>query len=516
MKIIRCPVVSSVILYSLLTTGCKVANNADANRTSVSVQSSSHFISTDKQPAGNNATAQVPAANSQSDRQARRTGQSVNIAGQSNNRPQPPLPGNWSMVFEDDFSGGSLDPARWRLSGHHLGIVGIGGNSSQNVIVRDGKVELIAEKRSMVFASKAYDYAGAEITTFQKFRQAYGYFEARIKYDVEHGVWPAFWLMPDRGDYGKKEHQRESLMRFQLGDYSQPVASAILKVRVTGVERLRGHERQRNKTNYNLSVHGLLSDDWDEATVTWNTRPAFDPLWLQQFSSSENGANLVNDIVPGQDLEVDVTDYVNARIAAGKSAGFALTDTFRKQKQIVLGSKESANYSDQPRLEIDGNILTPTDDAYVRAGNEFADRNYGDLAELKVKTPWKNTSAVDKGGMEIDVMESLGIWGGDQTQHAMHWDYYGPGHPNTHSPRISQDVSDDGYHTYAMNWQPGRIDFYVDGEKTWSYTGGRVSRVASYLLLSQQLGGWDRNADIPDGFQAATMYVDYVRVWSGS
>ncbi|MEE9342798.1 MAG: family 16 glycosylhydrolase [Gammaproteobacteria bacterium] len=428
----------------------------------------------------------------------------------------PSVPGDWSLVFEDDFTGNSLDPNKWRLGGHHLGIAGMGANNSNNVVVRQGNVELLAEKTPSIFGSREYDFSGAEISTYQMFNQAYGFFEAKMKYDAVQGVWPAFWLMPDRGDYGYDIHHHESFLRFNIDDYSQPVSSALLKVRVTEVDFVPGNERNSDKVNYNLSVHKLLSDNWDEKTVTWNTRPVYDPLWIRQLSASVNGPALINEITVGQDIVIDITDYVNAQIADNGQVSVALVDTFRKQKQITLGSKESVNYDDQPRLEIDGNMLTASDDAYVRAGDKYADVNYGDQSDLVIKSPWNNTSAIDDDGMEIDIMESLGIWGEDRTQHAMHWDYYGRNHPNADSQTLSLQSTNDGYHVYGMNWQPGKIDFYVDGVKTWEHETDRVSQVASYMLLSQQLGGWAGNANIDAGFEPATLFVDYVRVWSGT
>src|SRR5262249_37448628 len=39
------------------------------------------------------------------------------------------------------------------------------------------------------------DITSGRITTKQKFEQAYGRFEARIKIPAGHGMWPAFWMM---------------------------------------------------------------------------------------------------------------------------------------------------------------------------------------------------------------------------------------------------------------------------------------------------------------------------------
>ncbi|MCX7009043.1 MAG: glycoside hydrolase family 16 protein, partial [Kiritimatiellaeota bacterium] len=46
---------------------------------------------------------------------------------------------------------------------------------------------------------KSRKYVSTVVTTFDKFAQRYGYFEARTKVPATMGMWPAFWMMPDRG-----------------------------------------------------------------------------------------------------------------------------------------------------------------------------------------------------------------------------------------------------------------------------------------------------------------------------
>lgn len=430
----------------------------------------------------------------------------VDLTTKYSNRPVvPPIPGNWVLSFSDDFNGTSLDPNNWRLGEHFLGINGKAGNSAKHTIVRNGKLELIAEKTPLKFAGEDYEYSAGEITTFQKHRQLYGYFESRIKYDAVRGVWPAFWTMPDRGYYGREEFRKESYIRFNLDSVTQPVSKALLKVKIKSIEK------PNNRSN--ITFYKLLTNDWSEQTINWGKRPAYDPVWLQQFTGTQEDNN---EIVVGQDLIVDVTDYINNQIASSKRAGFAIADTFRFDNGITFGSRESSDPNERPRLEIEGSDIFPSADAYVNAGS-LANNNYGGT-DLVVKEPWKNTSSVADGGMEIDIMESLGIWGEDKTQHALHWDRYGQGHPMVHSDGapLTLEPTSDGYHVYGMYWEPGRITFYVDGKETWKYENARVGNIASYILLSHQLGGWSGNSDIDDANFPATMYVDYVYTWEGT
>lgn len=127
---------------------------------------------------------------------------------------------------------------------------------------------------------------------------------------------------------------------------------------------------------------------------------------------------------------------------------------------------------------------------------------------------WDDTASTYDGGMEVDIMESLGIWGANVTSHAMHWDGYATGHPAAGSGKINYSASSDGFHVFGLYWGAGKLAFYVDGVKTHEWVNARVATVPAYLLLSLQLGGWDGNTP---GAQVnnQVMEVDWVRVWSG-
>lgn len=442
------------------------------------------------------------------------------------NTNTPPVPGNWVLTFEDEFSGNLLNPNKWRVGGHYLGVGNSkAGNSSDNIIVRNGNAELIAEKKPIIFGSKQFDYTSSEISTFQNFRQAYGYFEARIKHDTLPGGWPAFWVQPDRGNYGNENLILESFLRFDLSGFDQPVIKALLKVKVIDIEKTTDTNVETQLSN--ISVHKLLSTEWHEDDVNWNNKPAYDSLWLRQFSGSDD-AGLINEISIGNDLVIDVTGYINTQLAANKNAGFAIVDTFMKNNNITFGSKELTNVGDRPRLEIDGSSISPTDDTFVKAGNQ-ALTNFADQSVLEVRAPYAQTSHTWDGGAEIDIMESQGVWGANGLQHATHWkEYSGGPRQSIHSDRIHSISTSDGYHTYGMNWEPGRIEFYIDGNISDVFEDEKITYVSAYILLSHYLGGWDSgwnngvhvdgydNSIVRDDLLPATMYVDYVRVWKKS
>lgn len=409
----------------------------------------------------------------------------------------PPMPGSWQLEFEDDFAGSSLDGTKWHLGQHWSGLAGSAGLAPENVTVSNGTLQIKSEQRTVTFGGTTKSYASGEVSSFFNFRQQHGYFEARVKYPAVTGLWPAFWLMPDRGDYGWKDGYFRSYVKFDLtGVNPGTINTAELKVKVSAVEA---------GADNNVVFMKLDNDSWTESTLTWNNAPAPNPVWVTQRW---------NQAVAGQDMTVDVKDFIVQQMAGDKKISFVLADTFMKTRNIKFHSSEAANSADRPRLVINGVTYEATEDAYVRWGT-LANNNYGSTIDLAVEDSWGDTATTFNGGMEIDIMESLGIWGADETSHAVHWDGYGAQHQSVGWPNILSSATGDSFHTYGVYWQPGLLEFYVDGIRTGSWNNTRVMSVPAYLILSLQLGGWDNNNP---GAQVnnQVMEVDWVRVWSGT
>lgn len=410
----------------------------------------------------------------------------------------PLVPGTWTHVFEDEFNGLVVDGTKWRLGSHHAGIAGAAGTSPENITVSDGTLKLKAEQRAVTYSGTNYNYATGEVSTFFNHAQQHGYIEARIKYPAVTGLWPAFWLMPDRGSYGWKDAYRLAYLKFNLtGANPGTVTSATLKVKVKSMET--------GGTN-NLVAMKLGDDSWSESTITWNNKPTPNPIWIAQKWN--------NQVSVGSEITIDVTDHVAQQMAGDKVVSLVLADTFMRAKLLSFHSSEASNAADRPQLVINGTAYTATEDAMVRWGT-LANTNYGNAAEIAVKDDWGDTATTFSGGMEVDIMESLGIWGANVTQHALHWDGYGTSHKSAEWHNITYPSTGDGFHTYGVYWEPGVLAFYIDGIKTVEYANSRVMNVPAYFILSLQMGGWGGNNP---GAQVnnQVMEVDWVRAWSGT
>jgi len=126
---------------------------------------------------------------------------------------RPPVPGDWVKTFDDEFDGTAIDPSKWNIYGEnywdkksHF--------SKDNTIIGGGVARLRFQKKpgrqnDDPKHERVTDYATGYLDTYGKWTQRYGYFEARMKLPTAPGLWPAFWLMPDRGAGADPQWKRQ-------------------------------------------------------------------------------------------------------------------------------------------------------------------------------------------------------------------------------------------------------------------------------------------------------------------
>ncbi|MGI6496832.1 MAG: glycoside hydrolase family 16 protein [Kiritimatiellia bacterium] len=126
---------------------------------------------------------------------------------------RPPVPGEWKMTLDENFNGEELDRNVWDYGEQEQFWGPLAHFHDDQLQVRDGKLHIVFEKRrgheNGKPDGKVTDYATGFCQTYGKFTQAYGYFEARMKLPSAPGIWPAFWMMPDRGP-SKDEHGNDT------------------------------------------------------------------------------------------------------------------------------------------------------------------------------------------------------------------------------------------------------------------------------------------------------------------
>lgn len=110
---------------------------------------------------------------------------------------------------------------------------------------------------------------------------------------------------------------------------------------------------------------------------------------------------------------------------------------------------------------------------------------------------------------EIDIMEFLGH---DPSTVYMNYHYIDNGNKQDQSTYTTTDFTQD-WHTYAVNWEKGKITWYIDGIARKTFVGNQVTDKPMYILINLAVGGdWPGSPDGTTPFPS-TMEVDYVRVY---
>jgi beta-glucanase (GH16 family) len=117
------------------------------------------------------------------------------------NCPQP----TWS----DEFNGTTLDATKWNYqTGNGCpSICGWGNNeleyytnSTNNVSVAGGALAITAQYQPN-YNGSGNNYTSGKLLSIGNFSQTYGHFEARVKVPSSAGTWPAFWMLPNVGNW---------------------------------------------------------------------------------------------------------------------------------------------------------------------------------------------------------------------------------------------------------------------------------------------------------------------------
>lgn len=144
---------------------------------------------------------------------------------------KPPIEGEWTKTFDQTFRDQSaIDERIWS---YQLPWDGILENltmyyTKKETVIEDGVLKIRIQKRRGhaydVSANPERDYATGLLVTYDKWTQLYGYFEARIKMPTTKGIWPAFWMMPDRGasfasEWYKRDNTTSGGMEIDIVEY---------------------------------------------------------------------------------------------------------------------------------------------------------------------------------------------------------------------------------------------------------------------------------------------------------
>ena len=126
---------------------------------------------------------------------------------------RPPVEGEWVKTLAEEFDGNTINAAAWNIYGPNYWDKKTHW-SKDNVILGNGLLTFRFEKKTGFHnddpnSNKQTPYAGGFLESYGKWVQRYGYFETRIKIPTAEGLWPTFWLMPDRGAAAGPQWKRQ-------------------------------------------------------------------------------------------------------------------------------------------------------------------------------------------------------------------------------------------------------------------------------------------------------------------
>lgn len=192
---------------------------------------------------------------------------------------RPPVKGDWVMTLNEEFEGNELDLQTWNTRYVWDGPADSETQryTKENILVKDGVLSIECE----VNPGHQYDdpnlptrkYATAAMTTYDKWTQRYGYIEARLKPPTARGLWPAFWLMPDRGaESGLDVWQRRSTgskhgqgMEIDIFEHLTEWGSGRNNI----AAHWGGYGANHKQWGSNHVYYGPTSDGWHVFGVLW-------------------------------------------------------------------------------------------------------------------------------------------------------------------------------------------------------------------------------------------------------
>lgn len=156
---------------------------------------------------------------------------------------------------------------------------------------------------------------------------------------------------------------------------------------------------------------------------------------------------------------------------------------------------------------------------------------YGKVA-VRAKVPagrgvwpaaWMLGTDIDTAGWprcgEIDIMEYVGFE--PNTLHfTVHTERYNHMRGTQKTRRLETVDPSQGFHEYAIMWDPQKVEFFFDGAKVHEFINEGTGEAAwpfdspMYLILNLAIGGtWGGQQGVDEAIFPARYVIDYVRVY---
>jgi len=173
----------------------------------------------------------------------------------------------WTLVWEDDFNGASIDQSKWTIRNSFLHDPEGEIYMSDECYLENGK--LVLRSRPRVIGN--HNYTSCWLDTQGKFGQQYGKVEISAKIPRGKGMWPAHWLMPNDNSCWPVEGEID-IMEYigvepgQMGDIYGTLHWSNNKVCGSNIGN--GGVMKSNGVDYTSDYH-VYSVEWTAAGINW-------------------------------------------------------------------------------------------------------------------------------------------------------------------------------------------------------------------------------------------------------
>jgi beta-glucanase (GH16 family) len=168
--------------------------------------------------------------------------------------------GTWTLAFNDDFSGDTIDLSKWTRAFPWGSTTRTTPNLTYrpgNVIVSDGSLAL----RALDVPYENRPFTSGIVSSAGNFDFTYGYVEMRAKLPAGQGLWPAFWLLPASGAWPPEIDVMENLG-------SSPNIQRMHYHYVDGARRHRDDGDTWTGPDFSADFH-TFSVDWSPSAIRW-------------------------------------------------------------------------------------------------------------------------------------------------------------------------------------------------------------------------------------------------------
>ena len=252
--------------------------------------------------------------------------------------------GNYSMVFEDNFSGGAIDASKWETE-MRWGDDIIINNEDQYYVdqldegsvdwdpfsFENNKLRIKGDHKPAGYENffPEQEYFSGVLTSVQNF--TYGYYEVRAKLPEGKGLWPAFWLL--NSFEGNPPVREIDIMEFVGGDktaifnnyhYSVLQENNPNNTNDQNWDPDRCHKvntRQIRPDDYTATYH-TFGVEWTPDYIAWFIDGELQKVVIDEDCNGQNNSQELNNLVDNYSGSYvsDQTMYILLNLAIGQTS----------------------------------------------------------------------------------------------------------------------------------------------------------------------------------------------------